>query len=121
MTIIVSATAPDLDAAVDPRFGRAAFFIAIDPSTMAWQAHPNAAINASGGAGTQAAQFVAGLKAEAVISGAFGPNAFSALEAAGITMYLCGQAGTARQAAEDYQAGRLERANLPSRGGHRRG
>ena len=121
MTIVVSTTAPDLDAAVDPRFGRAAFFIAVDPTTMAWQAHPNGAVNAMGGAGTQSAQFVAGLKAEAVVSGAFGPNAYAGLEAAGIAMFLCGQAATARQAVEEYQAGRLERAALSSRGGRRRG
>ena len=114
MTIVVSTTAPELDAAVDPRFGRAAFFLAVDPASMAWQAHPNAAVNASGGAGTQAAQFVAGLKAEAVVSGAFGPNAFEALQAAGIAMYLCGQAATARQVVEEYQAGRLERTSLPT-------
>jgi predicted Fe-Mo cluster-binding NifX family protein len=117
MTIVMSTTAPDLDAAVDPRFGRAAFFLAVDPGSLAWQAHPNTAANASGGAGTQAAQFVAGLRAEAVISGAFGPNAFQALEAAGIAMFLCGHAETARQAVEDYRAGRLERAALPSRTG----
>jgi predicted Fe-Mo cluster-binding NifX family protein len=117
MIIVVSTTAPNLDAPVDPRFGRAAFFVAADPATMAWQAHPNAAADASGGAGTQAAQFVTGLKAEAVVSGAFGPNAFQALEAAGIAMYLCGKAATARQAIEDYQAGGLERASQPSRAG----
>ncbi len=117
MTIVVSTTGSDLDAMLDPRFGRAAFFLIVDPETMAWQGHRNSAADAPGGAGTQAAQLVAGLKAAAVISGAFGPNAFRALEAAGIAMFQSSQAGTARQAVEDYKAGRLERAGLPSRSG----
>lgn len=119
MTIIVTSSAADLDAALDPRFGRAAYFLAVDPATMTWKAHPNPAVDASGGAGPQAVQFIAGLKAEAVISGAFGPNAYRALDAAGIPMFVYAQAGTVRQAVEAYRAGRLERAALPSRGGRR--
>ncbi len=114
MKILVTAVAPDIDAPVDPRFGRAAFFLAVDSETLSWEAHANPAADAPGGAGSRAAEFVARLKPQAVVSGAFGPNAFAALRAAGIEMYLSGTSGTARQAVADLTAGRLERANTGS-------
>jgi len=56
MKIVISAISPDLDSGIDPRFGRAAYFIAVDTNTSKWQAYPNPAAEALGGAGTQAAQ-----------------------------------------------------------------
>ncbi len=117
MRIIVMTTTPDLDSPVDPRFGRGAYFVVVDTSTMEWQAHPNPAAAASGGAGIQAAQFVAERKAEAVISGDFGPNAHQALTAAGVGMYLFGASASARQAVERFKAGELERAGGSAREG----
>ena len=111
MKIIITVTAPDIDAPVDPRFGRGQYFLAVDTETLACEAHANPAINAAGGAGTQAAQFVAGLGAKAVISGDFGPNAYMALDAAGIPMYLHGSGRTARAVAEAFNNGQLERVN----------
>ena len=65
MKIILTATSPSIDSNVDPRFGRGAYLIVVDTDTLEWQAHPNPGVNASGGAGTQAAQFAANQKAEA--------------------------------------------------------
>ena len=59
MKLVITATTPDMEASVDPRFGRAAYFIVVDSETMRWQAHQNAGVNAAGGAGAQAAQFAA--------------------------------------------------------------
>jgi predicted Fe-Mo cluster-binding NifX family protein len=119
MTVIVTAVAADLDADLDLRFGRAACFLVVDPETLAWEAQANPAVNATGGAGVQAAQTIAQAGPEAVISGAFGPNAFQALQAAGIKMYRAPQSGTARQAVEDYRAGRLTAIEAPTaRGRH---
>jgi predicted Fe-Mo cluster-binding NifX family protein len=72
---------------MDPRFGRCAYFIMWDSNSEEWAAVDNPATTASGGAGPQAAQFLADQGVEAVVSGAFGPNAFTSLEAAGIDMY----------------------------------
>jgi predicted Fe-Mo cluster-binding NifX family protein len=119
MKIIVTTLAPHIDAPVDYRFGRAACFVVADGETLGWEAVPNPAVDAQGGAGSQAAEYVARLAPEAVISGAFGPNAFGALQAAGIGMYLCRSACTARQALDDYRAGKLERAGGASRPGPR--
>src|SRR3989304_2210511 len=54
MKIIVTTLAPDMDAPVDPRFGRAACFVAVDGETLAWEAHSNPAVDAPGGAGGRA-------------------------------------------------------------------
>jgi predicted Fe-Mo cluster-binding NifX family protein len=119
MRIVVTTTSPDLDSPVDPRFGRGACFVLVDTSTMEWQAHPNPAAAASGGAGIRAAQFVAEQKADGVISGDFGPNAHQALTAAGIGMYLIGGSASGRQAVERFMAGELESPGGPAGQGRR--
>lgn len=118
MKVILTTTSPDLDASVDPRFGRGAYFLVVDADTMAWQAHANPGVGASGGAGTLAAQFVANQKAEAVISGDFGPNAYSALQSAGVAMYLFGLSRTGREAVDRFKTRQLERVAAPTGEGH---
>jgi len=120
MKIILTTTSPSIDSDVDPRFGRGAYFLVVDPDTLEWQAHPNPGVNAPGGAGTLAAQFVADQNAEAVISGDFGPNAYGALQAAGVAMYLFGASRTVREAIERFKAGQLERVGAPTGPGHHR-
>jgi predicted Fe-Mo cluster-binding NifX family protein len=121
MKIVLSATSPSLDAKVDPRFGRGAFLLVVDTTSLEFEAHPNPGVTATGGAGIQAAQFVATQKAEAAISGDFGPNAFEALQQAGVSMYTYGDCQTVREAIQNLQSGGLERVGSPSRGGGARG
>jgi predicted Fe-Mo cluster-binding NifX family protein len=118
MKIILTTTSSSIDAEVDARFGRGAFFIVVDSDTLEWQAHPNPGVGASGGAGTLAAQFVSSLKVEAVISGDFGPNAYNALQAAGVAMYLFDDSCTGRESVEHFKAGQLERVGTPTSQGH---
>ncbi len=121
MKLVITASAPDIEAAVDPRFGRGANFIVVDSETLQWEAHENQAVNASGGAGSQAAQFVAQQGAEAVISGDFGPNAYIALAAAEIKMYLLGSSTTVRDAVANLAAGKLTQVQAPTGPGHHGG
>jgi predicted Fe-Mo cluster-binding NifX family protein len=121
MKILITAVSPSLDAVVDPRFGRGAYFVIVDTDTLVWQAEANPGVNAAGGAGSMAAQFAANNKVAAVISGDFGPNAYSALNAAGLPMYLLGTARTARDALALFQAGQLERVGAPTGPGHHGG
>jgi predicted Fe-Mo cluster-binding NifX family protein len=122
MKIILTATSPNIDSPVDGRFGRGAYFILVDPETLEWQAFPNPGIGATGGAGTLASQFVANQQASAVISGDFGPNAYTALQAAGVAMYLYGIKTTVKEAIEGFKAGQLEQVGAPTGLGlHRRG
>jgi predicted Fe-Mo cluster-binding NifX family protein len=113
MDVIVTANSPSIDSEIDPRFGRGKYFIAVNTDTLEWQAYSNPGVNAQGGAGTLAAQFVANKKANAVISGDFGPNAIRALQAAGISMYLLGTRQNVREAVEHLIAGQLEQAGEP--------
>jgi predicted Fe-Mo cluster-binding NifX family protein len=121
MKLIITATAPDFEAAVDPRFGRGAYFIVVDTDTLQWQAHENHGVYAAGGAGSQAAQFLAQQGADAVISGDFGPNAYIALAAAEIKMYLLGPSKTAREAVANFTSGMLEQVHAPTGAGHHGG
>ncbi|MDI6768928.1 MAG: NifB/NifX family molybdenum-iron cluster-binding protein [Anaerolineales bacterium] len=118
MKIILTTTSPSIDSNLDSRFGRGVYFLVVDPDTLEWQAHPNPGAGAQGGAGTLAAQFVANQHAEAVISGDFGPNAYGALQAAGVAMYLFGASTTVREAIERFKAGQLERVGAPTGQGH---
>jgi predicted Fe-Mo cluster-binding NifX family protein len=115
MKIVLTTTSPNLDSAIDPRFGRGAYLLLVDLNSMEWKATPNPGVNASGGAGIQAAQFVSDHKAEAVISGDFGPHAFEALKAAGIAMYVYGDCQTAQQAIERFKAGQLQEVGAATR------
>jgi predicted Fe-Mo cluster-binding NifX family protein len=117
MRICVSASANSLDASVDPRFGRCPYFIIVDSETMQFEAVPNPASGAMGGAGIQAVQIIASKGAKAVITGNVGPNAFQALSAAGIKI-ITGAYGTVRDVVEKYKRGELKETNSPTVGGH---
>ena len=88
MKIIVSVQAPDINAKLDPRFGRAKYFLTIDTETMDWESHDNPANQQAHGAGVAAAQWVSNQDVDAVVSGDFGPNAVSVLRASGKTLYV---------------------------------
>ena len=107
MKIAVTSSGTDLNAQVDPRFGRCAMFVYVDPETMTCESEPNGNAAAGGGAGIAAAQQLAAKKPAAVLTGRCGPNAFDVLAAAGIKVFTS-FGGSVRQAVEAYQAGTLE-------------
>ena len=117
MKIILTVSSSSIDAEFDPRFGRCAYFLVMDTETMKWEAFPNPGINASGGAGTQAAQFVVKQKVAAVISGDFGPNASTALNAAGILMYLNKDNSSIQDIVKHFKAGELLKVDVPTASG----
>jgi predicted Fe-Mo cluster-binding NifX family protein len=118
MKIVVTSHGTNLDSPVDPRFGRAKYFLLVDTDTMQTTAHDNAQnLNAPQGAGIQAAQAVFRLGASAVITGNVGPKAFTTLQAAGIAVYL-GASGTVKEVVEQFQAGRLQLADSANVVGH---
>jgi predicted Fe-Mo cluster-binding NifX family protein len=114
MKLAITATGRDPSSNVDPRFGRARFFLVVDTATDEVAAHDNAPnLNAAQGAGIQAAETVARLGVEAVVTGNVGPKAFRALQAAGIRVYLA-KAGTVTDAVRACQAGELKEASAAS-------
>ena len=113
MRIAISSSGPDLDAEVDPRFGRCHCFVVVDPATEELEVLDNEAAMMSGGAGIQAAQMVANSGVDAVITGNLGPNAADTLAATGLKVYL-GVAGTVREALQQYKAGQLQETSSPT-------
>lgn len=116
MRIVVTSTGPDLDAAVDPRFGRCQHFVFVETDDMGVEAMENPNIALGGGAGIQSAQLIADKGAAVVLTGNCGPNAYQTLAAAGVQV-IVGVSGSVREAVERYKTGALSattQANVQS-------
>ena len=113
MKIAVTSMGQTLDSAVDPRFGRAAYFLIVDTETMTQAVIANENIAAAGGAGISSAKAVADAGAEAVLTGNCGPNAARTLTAAGIKLYT-GVSGTVADAIELFKSGGLTETSEPN-------
>lgn len=117
MKIGITSIGKDLDAEVDPRFGRCRYFLIVDTDTMKFDIISNESAMATGGAGIQAAQIFAKSGAEFLITGNIGPNAFQTLSAAGIKV-ITGIQGRVKEALERYKRGELTETTAPSVGSH---
>jgi predicted Fe-Mo cluster-binding NifX family protein len=118
--VAVSSEGPHLDAQVDPRFGRAAGFVIVDPQSMAFDYVDNGASQVMAqGAGIQAAEIVAGSGARVLLTGFVGPKAFQALTAAGIAIAQDLDHMTVREAVQRFLDGGLTMAEAPNSRGHR--
>lgn len=118
MRIVFTTAGKDLEADLDPRFGRAPGFLLYDMDSGATEVLSNSEATASGhGAGIQAAQTVARLKPDVLVTGHCGPNAFRALQAAGIQIFQT-DARTVREALEAFTSGQLKQATGPDKAGH---
>ncbi len=119
--IAVTSEGPSLDDLLDPRFGRAAGFIIVDPQTLDFEYLDNGASQAMAqGAGIQAAENIANSEANVVLTGYVGPKAFAALEAAGIRIGQNMEDITVRQAVERFISGDVDWAQQANRQGHSR-
>jgi predicted Fe-Mo cluster-binding NifX family protein len=117
MRIAVTATAPQLDAPVDPRFGRCPYFLIVETDTLSFEAVENLNQGLGQGAGIQSARLVADRGVRSVLTGNCGPKAHEALTAAGIGVVV-GCSGTARQVVEQFNAGQLQPAAAPNVGSY---
>lgn len=109
MRIVVTADGAGLDAPASGVFGRCRSYVFVDTDSMETETVENPAINAAGGAGIKAAQFVLENGAEAVITGNVGPNAYKVLEAADVPVHLLAD-GTVRDVVQAYKRGQLPEA-----------
>ena len=89
MKIAVSSSGNNLESKIDPRFGRCAYFVIVETENMDFEVFDNESIALGGGAGIQAAQFVASKGAKVILTGNVGPNAVKTLSAAGSSDF-CG-------------------------------
>jgi predicted Fe-Mo cluster-binding NifX family protein len=115
VNICVTAQGDNLDAPVDPRFGRCQYFMIVDPETFQYEAMRNPNIETTGGAGIQSGQIMADRQVKAVVTGNVGPNAFQTLNTAGIPV-ITGASGSVRQTVEKYNKGELQQTEGPTTG-----
>lgn len=119
MRIAVTVADPQLDAAVDPRFGRCPFFLIVETDNLSFEAIGNENQALGQGAGIQAARLLAERRVKCVLTGNCGPNAHRTLTAAGIDVVVsC--VGTVRQLVDRFKNGELApapSANVPGHSG----
>ena len=118
MRIAISADGKELDSNLEPRFGRAAYFIILDAETMDFEAVENTQnFNLPQGAGIQAGKTIADQHVDALITGHCGPKAFRVLQSAGIKI-VTGAGGKVGEAVDQFRKGALETASEADVEGH---
>ncbi|MCJ7544794.1 MAG: NifB/NifX family molybdenum-iron cluster-binding protein [Phycisphaerae bacterium] len=118
MKAAVTSQGREVNSPVDPRFGRAKFFVVVDTETGEFTAADNTQnLNAAQGAGIQAGRKVVELGTQVVITGHVGPKAFATLQAGGVKV-CTGAAGTVAEAVEQFKAGNLKQASAADVEGH---
>jgi predicted Fe-Mo cluster-binding NifX family protein len=118
MKIAVTATGKDLSADVDTRFGRAAYFVIVDPETKAFETVENSQhLGLPQGAGIQAGKTIVDRKVDVLITGNCGPKAFQVLNQGGVQI-MTGASGSVMDAITAFQRGELATASSPNVEGH---
>lgn len=118
MKIAVSSQGTSPASAVDPRLGRASYFLVTSDDGATWQVldHSTTAAEAQG-AGIQTAQKLLDAGIEVVLTGHIGPKAFSVLQSGSMQMYGNAQ-GTVTEALAAYRQGTLTRLDTSDVKGH---
>ncbi|NLH41348.1 MAG: dinitrogenase iron-molybdenum cofactor biosynthesis protein [Planctomycetes bacterium] len=111
MKVAVSSQGRTLDSQVDPRFGRAAYFLLVETETLEFTAIENA--GGQGGAGIAAGKIVIDAGAQAVLTGNCGPNAERTLRAGNVRLFT-DVTGTVAEAVERFKNGTLVEASGPN-------
>lgn len=118
MRIAVTSTGKDLSSDMDLRFGRAEYFIVVDPESMEYEVVENRQnLNLPQGAGIQAGKTIVDNHVDVLITGNLGPNAFKVLKNAGIRIMI-GTEGSIRDVILKYKNGELKSFQGPSVEGH---
>lgn len=105
MLIAITAQGNSLQSEIDPRFGRAAYYMIINTETDEVTGHNNSdGINASNGAGTGAAQTLSEYGVEALYTGKVGPKAADVLNQANIP-YFENISGTVQTVLDQIKGG----------------
>ncbi len=107
--IAVAADGKKLNSYVSPLFGRARYFLIVDPNTGEYKAIRNPFRNLDGAAGVRAAQLIAKEVDDGVITGDIGPNAYNVLNGLGMNVYT-GFTGESGKAVENYKSNKIAAA-----------
>jgi predicted Fe-Mo cluster-binding NifX family protein len=118
MRLAITSQGDDLEADVDPRFGRTAIFLVVDSETLTFEVFENEQnLTLPQGAGIQAAQNIVAHGPDVVLTGNCGPKAFKVLNAAGVKVVV-GVKGRVREAVRDYLDGRYLHTESSNVEGH---
>ena len=101
--ICFSSMGKDLHAELDPRFGRAPYFLLLDPETSKVEVLENPNRGTVQGAGIQTAQLIQSLNVGTVVTGSCGPNARRVLDSSGIAV-IEGVSGKIEDIFEKFKA-----------------
>jgi predicted Fe-Mo cluster-binding NifX family protein len=107
LIVCITADGPASDAQVQPRFGRAPYFVFADTEKGTFEAVKNPVADAQGGVGPRAIQTVLDHGATALVTGQVGGNAASAIQASGIRACAFKGQGTVADALKAFLAGEL--------------
>jgi len=108
----------ELTSEIDPRFGRAAYFIIVDPETMENEVVENTQnLNLAQGAGIQAGKTIVDNNVDVVITGNCGPKAFRVLQSANIKI-ITGVTGPIMDAIVKFKDGTLQATQQANVEGH---
>jgi len=118
MKLAITSTGRELISDLDPRFGRAKYFIVVDPESLEYEVVENKQnLDLPQGAGIQAAKTIVDQNVDVLISGNCGPKAFKILEAAGIKV-VTGAEGRVMDGVTQYGSGELTEAKEANVEGH---
>ena len=117
MKVLVTTVAPGLDAGIEPLFWHASYLTIVDTATFQWEALPAPGAHNVHAAGTRLGLLATHQQVGAAISNDYGPNCYIVLESAGIRMFLAGTCQTARDAVEQFRAGKLAAIYAPTSAG----
>jgi len=118
MKIAISTRGKSLDDTLDPRFGRASGFIIYETETNKFNFIDNIQnLEASQGAGIQAAQTIVNQNVTAIVTGHCGPKAFKVLSVAGIKIYLSTE-DTVSNIIQKFKNNELKEIQNPDVEGH---
>ena len=118
LKIAVTSKGTELTSEVDPRFGRAQYFVVVDTETLEFEVVENTQnLNLPQGAGIQSSKKVIEAGAEVVITGNCGPKAFKALSGAGVKIATDGS-GRVIDMVQKFKNGMLSYADDANVEGH---
>lgn len=100
--ICIPSKGKDLEAEMDPSFGRAQYFLIVDPETMDFEVVSNPNSEAAQGAGIQSAQLISNKNIGTLITGSCGPNAQRILQSSGINV-ITGANGKVKDVLAKYK------------------
>lgn len=108
MKIAVCTQSDNLQAAVDSRFGRAAFFAVYDDAAKEWEFIENSQnLQAAQGAGIQAAQAIIDAGVNVLLASNVGPKAMVALTSNGVNVFKAETGTPLQEALTKYTSGFL--------------